>query len=286
MNELIRRVVVMLFVSLLAIPVPSLAETTQHTIRVGLWPYHSARYLLSYYEGLRSQLEHNLKRPVRLEVAPSVMVFAERMSRGDYDFAVMAPHMGRLAQQDYGWQPVARYLPDSPLYILTHRNSGLRSLAQLKGKTIAIPERQMLISLQAMKAIREGGVPDSSVKWRETGGVASSVFDVISGQSDAVVASLASLAVVPQDELDQLKVLQDIGTVPQMVIMAAPHVSSLDVGTAMKACVLYRPNGKQVIGHLNARDLAGLDGYAEWVRNQLQGHLAPISNAKQRKGGK
>jgi phosphonate transport system substrate-binding protein len=244
------------------------------SLKLGLWPYHSAHYLLNYYEGLRAQLESRLRLPVQLETAPSVEVFVERMTRGEYDLAIVAPHVARLAQTDYGWQPVARYLPDNQVYVVTRKQGGLKSVRDLKGKSIATPDRSMLLSMQAEKSLRLQGVTESDVQWQETGGLASSVFAVTSGQAEAAVCTQSSLALTPQADLDQLKVLVNAGSIPQLFVMAAPQVSRYRVKAAIAACLSYMPDEKTRLGLLAGTELRRLDGYATHLRETYAGRLA------------
>lgn len=254
---------------------PVRAEEPPHPLKLGLWPYHSAHHLLNYYEGLRAHLESHLRQPVQLETAPSVALFVTRMTHGEYDLAVVAPHVSRLAQTDYGWRPVARYLPDNTVYIVARKKDGLNSIRQLKAKSIATPDRSMLLTLAAEKSLAAQGVPESDISWLETGGLASSVYAVSSGQAEAAVTTLSSLALTPQAEMDQLKILDNAGKIPQLFVMASPKLSRYRVNTAMLACLRYRRDESSRMGALSLDELRKLDRYAERTRLLLAGHLAP-----------
>lgn len=253
---------------------PSWAKDNAHPLRLGVWPYHSTQYLLTYYDGLRAHLESRLRQPIQLETAPSVDVFVERTSRAEYDIAIMGPHVARLAQADYGWQPVARYLPDNAVYLVTRKQGGLKSVKELKGKSIATPDRSMLLSMQAEKFLQSQGVAERDVQWLETGGLASSVFAVISGQTEAAVCTEASLAMTPQADLDQLSVLDNAGSIPQLFVMAAPHVSRYRVNAATAACLSYRANQQTPLGVLTEAELRKLDAYSGRLREIYAGRLA------------
>jgi ABC-type phosphate/phosphonate transport system substrate-binding protein len=274
------RCVILLVLALLALPAQ--AAEAERPFKLGLWPYHSAHHLLTYYEGLREHLESRLKQPVQMETAPSMEVFVERMSRGEYDFTIGAPHVSRLMQADYGWQPVARYLPDNTVYLVTRKQGGVKSLRALKGKSIATPNRVMLLTLATEKYLRTQGLAEGVIEWHETGGLASSVFAVTSGQVDAAVTTLSSLALTPQAEADQLRILESTGKIPQLFVMAAPHVSRASVITAAAACQSYQRDEHRILGRLTDADLRKLDDYAAQARNLLAGHLASGTVATRR----
>lgn len=99
----------------------------------------------------------------------------------------------------------------------------------------------MLLSMQAEKSMRLQGPAESDVQWQETGGLDSCVFAVIAGQTEAAVATQSGLALVRQADLDQLRVLDNAGSIPQLFVMAAPQVSRYRVKAATAACLSYRP---------------------------------------------
>lgn len=239
------------------------AAQAPRPIKLGLWPYHSAHFLLGYYEGLRAQLESRIRQPVQLETAPSVAEFVGCMSRGEYDLAIMGPHIARLAQTDYGWKPVARYQLDNTVYI------------------VAIADRSMLMTLVADEKVEAKGLKEGDVEWQETGGLASSVYAVISGQADAAVTTLASLSLTPQRDADKLKILANAGKILQLFMMAAPDISNYGVEVATAACLSYRREGEVPLAKLNLSQLRALDSCADQACSLYKAHLSPVgSNSK------
>lgn len=246
-------------------------------IRIGLFPFHSPQHLVAYYDSLRRHLEKNLRVTVQLETAPSVENYTARAIRGDYDVALIPAHLGRLLQLDYRWQPLARYVPDNIVYLVTNKRSQVKSPSDLNGKIIATQDRNLLMSMAAMRWLRERGVTDDEVDWLETGGLASSVYAVITGQADVSVATLSSLSLTPQAELDQLEILWEIGNIPQLYLMTHPRMNSQQRARLQVACRTYRIQGAAVLSPVLERELKNLDGYAAEVRMRLpkQMHSRP-----------
>jgi phosphonate transport system substrate-binding protein len=52
------------------------------------------------YEPLRAYLEARLKLPVRVESAPDFARYHARVMKGDFDLAITAAHLARLAQKE------------------------------------------------------------------------------------------------------------------------------------------------------------------------------------------
>lgn len=247
------------------------SDAATRPIRIGLFPFHSPQHLVTYYDSLRGHFEKTLRLPVQLETAPSVEDYTSRAIRGDYDVALIPAHLGRLLQVDYRWRPLARYMPDNTVYLITRKQDAFREPADLKGKTIATQDRNLLMSFAARRWLKERGVMESDIDWLETGGLASSVYAVITGQAAAAVATLSSLSLTSQAELDQLNILVEVGNIPQLYLMANPRMPDLRKTGLRAACDSYRKDGKPVLGRVTEKELKSLDAYASELRMRLRG---------------
>lgn len=268
------RMMIWFFLALLALAgTPADAVKTGHrpAVRVGLFPFHSPQQLVPYYEPLRRHFEKTLQVAVQLETAPTVEDYAARAIRGDYDVAVIPAHFGRLLQIDYQWQPLARYTPDNRVYLITRKQDAIRAPSDLKGKVIATHSRDLLMSLAAQRWLRERGLADDDIEWLETGGLASSVYAVVTGQAVAAVATLSSLSLTRQAELDQLNILAEIGTIPQLYLMANPRMPDTRRAGLRAACDSFRKDGNPVLARVTGKELKSLDAYAAELRMRLPG---------------
>jgi phosphonate transport system substrate-binding protein len=249
-------------VSLIFLLGASVSWAESRPLRLGLWPYHTPQHLVSYYEGLRQHLEIRLGRPVHLETASTIEVFTQRTFKGEYDIALIAPHLGRLAQIDHGWQPIAGYKDSNTVYLVARQHGEISKIADLKGKIIATQDRGMLLSLSARKWLKSQGLAENDYQWLETGGLASSVYSVVSGEADAGVATLASLSLTPQAELDQLRIIGNAGSIPQLYLIASPSTKSAQIRVLRQACLDFRRDGKSVLGMISDKELRSMDDFA------------------------
>ena len=240
-------------------------------IRVGLFPFHSPQHLIAQKEPFRRHLEKSLRRAVHLETAPGLEIFMQRLSRGEYDIALLPAHFGRIAQQDYHWRLVAKYVPDMTVYIVTRKQGGVRSVAELKGAMIATHDRALLLSMVADRWLKKNGLAENAVEWMETGGLANSVYAVVAGQADAAIASSSSLGLTPQAELDQLRVLAEAGAVPQPFVLANPHMNREALARLQSACDSFVEDGHKAFTAVAPGDLRILDRYTAEAREQVWG---------------
>ena len=97
------------------------------------------------YRPLANYLATQLNRPVELRTADSWEGLAKSLAAGETDIALMGPWGYVLANNEAGAQVVSTILyDDKPEYfaiIVTHPNSGIKTLADLKGKTFAFGDK-------------------------------------------------------------------------------------------------------------------------------------------------
>lgn len=97
------------------------------------------------YRPLANYLAAQLKRPVELRTVDSWEGLAKSLSNGETDMALMGPWGYVLANHEAGAQVISTILYDGkPEYfaiMVTHPNSGINSVADLKGKTFAFGDK-------------------------------------------------------------------------------------------------------------------------------------------------
>ncbi len=97
------------------------------------------------YRPLAQYLSAKLNRRVELRTVDSWEGLAKSLANGETDMALMGPWGYVLANNEAGAQVVATILyDDKPEYfgiIVTHPNSGINSIADLKGKTFAFGDK-------------------------------------------------------------------------------------------------------------------------------------------------
>lgn len=97
------------------------------------------------YRPLAEYLSKKLNRPVELRTVDSWEGLAKSLANGETDLALMGPWGYVLANHQAGAQVISTILYDGkPEYFaitVTHPNSGINSLADLKGKTFAFGDK-------------------------------------------------------------------------------------------------------------------------------------------------
>jgi ABC-type phosphate/phosphonate transport system substrate-binding protein len=262
-----------LWLGLLSLIIHAPTHAAGKELVVGVQPYEPTRILIAEHEKLAAHLRQSLNRPVRLVTAKDVNAFGRHILAGDYELVIGAAHLVRLAQQDKGWQPLARYLPDTLVLLLARKEAENDTVVTLRGRTLATPERSRLVSLLAERWLADQGLlAERDFRVLETGSPGSTVHALVSGKADMAVATLASMSQIRSGEVEQLRVVQEITSAPRLVFAAHPGVKP-DMRTRLQNALLAYPSpqGRQIVA-MTEHELAVMDPYLDQTRRLLKHH--------------
>lgn len=249
---------------------------------VGVLPTLSPRILLNNYQPFRIYLEHTLKRPVEMVTALDFAAFHKSTVAGDYDIVVTAAHLGRLAQIESGYIPLATYTSTNRAMLMTSRAAPLRSIGDLRGGGLATLDRYALISGQVRVWLEEQGLRESmDYRLLETPSHNSAAYSVLSGESALAIISPAGWKQMPANIRDGLQVFASLPAVPSLMWLVNPRLAS--EAPRLKSALLafslnptegkqfFRVTGYQGMREITPRAMKSLDVYTQY----LQLHLVP-----------
>ncbi|MDF1613676.1 phosphate/phosphite/phosphonate ABC transporter substrate-binding protein [Desulfurivibrio dismutans] len=155
-------------------------------LRLGVFPYISPAQMVEQLSPLRQRLATALEREVEMLSAPDFMTFVERQAAGHYDLVITAPHMGRLAQQRDGWQPVVISSQQTATVILVRADADITRLEQLKGRRLAVGNWRSVTYLLAARALNAAGLElGDDVQVLETATFSNVVAAILAGEAVA-----------------------------------------------------------------------------------------------------
>jgi len=251
------------------------------TLEIGIWPYISTQEVLVFYKPLQAYLEKRLQRPVLLVTAPDQKVFVERTQRGEYRFVITAPHYARLAQKEAGYVPMLRAKRDQSGVLLVEKNSPLRSVRELRGKTVTVPQRITIIAMLSLQALRANGLePGRDVTVRYAASHNSAMLDVLRGESAAVGASATVLDQMPAEIKGNFRPLAITGVVPPVMFLANPAVPTRETAELTRIILDFAestPEGRDFINRLGyigfrpptEKEMQSLDPYVAELKKLL-----------------
>lgn len=231
---------------------PVQAAPSDKPLEVGVFPYLSARALLVTYTPLKDYLEVRLHRLVTISSAPDFREFHERTLRGEYDLVITPPHFAWLAQTDARYIPINVYTKVLRTVFVVARDSPIKSVAGLRAKTIAIPDRLAIVSIMGLKHMRDMGLePGRDFTLREFTSHASAAYSVQHRETDAVIVGMTVFQKqIPEEVRHDLRVLATLGNVPNIMFAAHPRLGQTTVERLRTLLVTFAndsPGGKDFI---------------------------------------
>lgn len=247
---------------------------------LGVLPNVSARVILANYQPVRGYFERELKRSVDIVTAPDLRAFSEATLRGEYHMVVTAANLGRIAQLDGKWEPVAIYEPAIPALLIAASDNANSSVEQLRGKTLAVANPQSLVVLRGLQWLREHGLQEGrDFKMLRASNDDSLGAMIRSGEAPMAMMSMGEFRQIGEDVRKSLKVITEIAKVPGFLVMLNPKLDGAEK-RRLQALLLKLPQdmeGKKFFslsGFANIREvtraeLESLDPFVAVTRSGL-----------------
>ncbi|MCP5267409.1 MAG: phosphate/phosphite/phosphonate ABC transporter substrate-binding protein [Zoogloeaceae bacterium] len=213
-----------LLLATLALLMPSAFAADQPPLRVAVVPYLTPGVLLKLFEPVRSHLAQEMQRPIELYTAPDIRTHVKRILLPDFDAVITAAHMGRLAQLEAGYLPVAGF--ESPLkgIISVRKESDIHSIADLKNRSLAINDRLVLVSIVTLQDMSSRGVGLNDIKVVSAVTQNSSLLSVAQGDVDAAITANFTLNQIPEEQRQGMRIIHTTSTLPNVLFLANPKL--------------------------------------------------------------
>ncbi len=261
---------------------PASAQQSTASFGIGVLPNVSARVILTSYQPMREYFERELKRGVDIATAPDLRAFAENTRRGDYQLIVTAANLGRVAQVDSNWHPLAIYDPKIPAILVALADNANASVTQLRGKFLALANPQSLVALAGLEWLGVQGLRHGADFKTVTAANDDSLGAVLrTGEAPLAIMSMGEFRAKPEAMRNTLRVVTEIAKLPGFLVMANPGLPAAEV-KRLKTLILAFPQtdeGKKFFalsGFANIREvtepeLKTLDSFNDITRQGLGG---------------
>jgi phosphonate transport system substrate-binding protein len=273
--------VILAMTAISACPVYAANNVAAKPLEVGVVPYISARALISSYEPMRLYLAQALGRPVQIYTATGFKQFFFNAQNGDYDLVITAAHLARLLQKEQKFTPLVRYAGGNRCMIMTALDSPIKSMPDLKGKTIALPDRLSLASIGCMTYLRESDLqPGTHFQLLEVPSFASAILAVQKGDAVAAVSAPAALAQMPRELSESVRPVVSTDELFNLIFLAHPRLGNATAEQLNKALLKFgneSSEGKQFLISTGFRgiipasstDMNSLDRYVTETKRLL-----------------
>ncbi|UUZ74299.1 phosphate/phosphite/phosphonate ABC transporter substrate-binding protein [Polaromonas sp. P1(28)-13] len=115
--------------------------------------------MITKYQGLAEAIGRAIKSKVNVVFAREFKQLEEGMQTGRFDFVMARPSdYPARGMRDYGYSYIASSKPDGQCLIIAPKGSPLKTIADVKGKRIALPEQVAYMSRFCTAELRDQGV--------------------------------------------------------------------------------------------------------------------------------
>lgn len=249
------------------------SSTTSKPFEIGVVPYLSARSLIANYEPMRLFLEHALGKPVKIYTATGFKPFFLNAQRGDFDMIITAANFARLLQKEHQFTPLLRFSKSASSWLVTAFNSPVKTLQELRGKVIAIPDQLSMAVIVSMTNLRENGMePVTDFQLLKVASFPSAILSVQKGEAAAAITASGAMAQMPKELSESVRVVLDSGEFTNLIILTHSRIdkntNSLLTDALLKLSAASNRNGEFIVNlgfgpliPVTTKDMSGLDRY-------------------------
>lgn len=228
--------------------------------------------VITKYQGLADVIGRSIKRKVNVVFAREFAQLEEGMKTKRFDFVIARPSdYPARGVKLHGYKYLASAKPDGQCLIITQKDSPIRSIADLKGKRIVMPEPVAYMTKFCRAELRDQGVilENEKVQYvREQGAVA---FYLDNGFAD--VGGVASYSGVAKKWLKEGRpVLHSSRKQPYFPLIAGPAISEQERGEIRKtlAAMEQTPADQPVLKTIGIQSFdteseARLEALLDWL---------------------
>jgi phosphonate transport system substrate-binding protein len=215
----------------------------------------SAERLVTRFSPLVDYLARNSNLDIRMETAPDFAEFLKRTQTAHrYDLLFTAPHFFYLAEQGPGYRGLARVdRPGMTAVVVTPTDSSIRTLADLRGRSLATTGPLALSTLLIRNLIERAGLdPDHDLRLVATPSHIAALLSSQQGTTDASGVMSPVFRHTRAGIRDTMRIVAETRSVPHIPIGAAPWVDSETAERLQALLIGMRndPEGRKVLEQL------------------------------------
>jgi len=207
----------------------SLAAPQLDGYRLGVFPYLPVLMIDRVFGPVAAQLAEDLGRPVHLKTKPDFEKFLAELREESYDIILVHPFFYIEAHDRHRYLPLARVEEPLTGVVMVREGDRLETLADLKGKTLALPPALAAVSeLVKLALFKTGLVPDVHVRLEHYRSKPSCLHAVAAGRAAACGLPRFALAQIDPDNDLELRPVFETEAVSNFVFAVHARVPEAD----------------------------------------------------------
>jgi phosphonate transport system substrate-binding protein len=256
----------LLLAAILLLTAPT-AFSNDKALVLGVFPYLTPGKLMQQHAPLRSYIEATMGRPVEIVTAPNFDEFVARTRKGDYDIVLTAPHLGRLAQVRDGYIPLVHTQHELQAVFLARKDSGIRTVSDLRGKRLMVTEQTSLFYQVAEEKLRQDGlVPGQDITLVLTATHNNALYAPVRGEADASVTGSVLWQRAEPEIRAQLVEIGSTKPIQGFIVLASSRLP-VDQSTRLRSALLGFADTAEGKGYFAS---TGLKGFGAVTPNILK----------------
>lgn len=279
----------MKYFSILTATLVYLGVSTAHAaeqsigLEIGIAPFLPVKTLVQNYAPLRDYLQNRLHEPVTIVSAPDYKTYYQRIQKREYPVIIAAANSAYLAWSEAAYIPMLQPIILTRPVLVVAKNKTIKSLLDLRGKSVAMSDALAIVSMQGMQMLSEAGlVPGRNIVVKNMPNQAVAVNFVVTGEVAAAIVSDRSILQMPPSVREQIKIVStwEQGAAPGIVYLASPALPPERILKISQAILEYArdvPEGKELLtswGYdgltpISSTDLKILEPYGKLLKEEL-----------------
>lgn len=221
--------------------------------------------VIAKYQGLANVIGGALKAKVNVVFAREFLTLENGMKAGRFEFVMARPSdYPARAMRDDGYSYVASAKPDGHCFIIVPKNSPLTTLAEVKGKRIAMPEQVSYMSRFCAAELRDREIDLSKEKVQYVREQAAVGFYLDNKFADVgAIASYSGLA--RKMDKDGFRLLHKSAAQPYFPLVASRKIRPEQIKAIQKELLALSssPEGEDILRRI------GIDGFDTGAQERM-----------------
>ncbi len=256
------------------------AQADTSALLIGAVPNLSARVVIAQYQPVRDYFQRTLKQSVEIATSTDFPTFSRETLKGNYSMVFTPANLGRLAQVDGGWIPLACLEPGIPAVLVGMANNLNSDPTQLSGKLLATSNPSSLVVLAGLNWLKGRKLEVGRDYTLSTVPNDDSLFAVLrSGEAPFAMMSKGEFMAKPENMRQATRIVSEMEIVsgfwiltnPKMPLAQRQRIRELLLAfpDSEEGKVFFASPGRSGLSAITDAQMKELDVYLESTRKAL-----------------
>ncbi len=205
------------------------APAAEQEYVLGVFPFIPTTSIEGIFAPLAGEISRAIGRPVKLRTTSSFEKFMEELRNRSYDIAFIQPFDYVDIAKPGGYLPLAARNDRLSSHIVVKQDSPVKTLKDLKGKSLGMPPKVSAVSFMNRVAIKKAGLnPDSDVRMLYLASHQACLQQLMIGKVDACGVSPPGVRLVEQQMKTSFRLIHETPEIPSPLFVVKKELPAKD----------------------------------------------------------